>query len=88
MEKDLKELKEKTQEHPTHVAQLFTMTSADPLSHVMSQSSLKSIDIMWKLNPDVRTITLTKISNYTWKQRRLNIEQNTNKCTIANPVKS
>ena len=33
-------------------------------------------DAVWKLNPGVRTITLTKISNYT--QRRLNMEQNTN----------
>ena len=31
---------------------------------------------LWKLNPGVRTITLTKIANYT--QRRLNMEQNTN----------
>ena len=31
------------------------------------KSIYKGSDTMWKLNPAVRTITLTKISNYTFK---------------------
>ena len=48
--------------------------------------------LVWKLNPGVRTITLTKIANYTCKlhtkETEYGAESVLNKCTIVNLLKS